>query len=203
MNNLIVLRDNGVSCVIYDKVDKTSCRVEKYEILKYLDLGLSIKGSHFDGRDLRTEPLILYKENDLEDMIVTKVLSTSNIDYCNVRLNYTDDMVILKLYLTVVSNRNPDKCIYVDREYDGERYIVPEYDWDDSGVMEKEYKEDLSKGYNSFPRKVRAMLQERNGSVELMNGHLIYVNYLEWRFNKFGKSEKDAWLQVVENRFAD
>lgn len=202
MSNLLVLRENGVSCVVYDRVDKTSCRAEIYDILNYLDLGISIDGVHYDRKELRLEPFIAYKDTELEDLIVTKVLSESNLDYCHVRLEYTDDMVILKLYMTVASSRDPNKCKYVDREYDGERFIVPEYDWDDSGVIEKEYKEDLHKGYNLFPKRVREVLDERNGSMELMNGHLMYVNYLEWRFNKFGKFEKDAWLSVIESRFA-
>ena len=195
-NRFVLLRDTGKSLLVYDRFDKSR------EYMHYDDvMGAVMSGIGVDGVNNKGCSPLIYKDDTTLSNMVIDVIDSRLFDGFNVNTDFVDDMVIIKLYYDLGLNIQADNKSYVYREYDGTQMMLPEYDWDDSGMIESVYKSDVQKGWDKLPFNIQQMSNYDNGGLQLGNGCIMYYNFIEWRYNRFDEKEVKRWLEVVKNIF--
>lgn len=196
-NRFVLLRDTGKSLLVYDRFDKSMEYMHYDDVMGAVMSGIGVDGVSNKGYN----PLIYCKDDiTLSNMIIGAV-DNRLFDGFNVNTNFVDGMVIVRLYYNLDLNIQGDNKSYVYREYDGTQMMLPEYDWDDSGMIESVYKSDVQKGWDKLPFNIQQMSNYDNGGLQLDNGYIMYYNFIEWRYNKFDEKEVKRWLEVVKNIF--
>lgn len=196
-NRFVLLRDTGRSLLVYDRFDKSMEYMHYDDVMGAVMSGIGVDGVSNKGYN----PLIYCKDDTTLSNMVIGAIDSRLFDGFNVNTNFVDDMVIIKLYYYLGLNIQADNKSYVYREYDGTQMMLPEYDWDDSGMIESVYKSDVQKGWNKLPFNIQQMSNYDNGGLQLCNGCISYYNFIEWRYNKFDEKEVKRWLEVVKNIF--
>ena len=195
-NRFVLLRDTGKSLLVYDRFDKSR------EYMHYDDvMGAVMSGIGVDGVNNKGCSPLIYKDDTTLSNMVIDVIDSRLFDGFNVNTDFVDDMVIIKLYYDLGLNIQADNKSYVYREYDGTQMMLPEYDWDDSGMIESVYKSDVQKGWDKLPFNIQQMSNYDNGGLQLGNGYIMYYNFIEWRYSRFDEKEVKRWLEVVKNIF--
>lgn len=195
-NRFVLLRDTGKSLLVYDRFDRSR------EYMHYDDvMGAVMSGVGVDGVNNQGYSPLIYKDDTTLSNMVIGAIDSRLFDGFNVNTDFVDDMVIIKLYYYLGLNIQADNKSYVYREYDGTQMMLPEYDWDDSGMIESVYKSDVQKGWDKLPFNIQQMSNYDNGGLQLGNGYIMYYNHIEWRYNKLDEREVQRWLEIVKNIF--
>lgn len=196
-NRFVLLRDTGRSLLVYDRFDKSREYMHYDDVMGAIMSGIGVDGVSNKGYN----PLIYCKDDTTLSNMVIGAIDNRLFDGFNVNTDFVDDMVIVRLYYNLDLNIQGDNKSYVYREYDGTQMMLPEYDWDDSGMIESVYKSDVQKGWDKLPFNIQQMSNYDNGGLQLCDGYISYYNFIEWRYNKFDEKEVKRWLEVVKNIF--
>lgn len=199
-NRFVVIRDTGKTLLMYDRADKSREYMHYNEVIGAVISGIGIDGVENHGNDFVYDPLICKDDVELSNMVID-VVNSRLLEHFHVETDFVDDMVIVKLYYDLDLNIRGDDKSYVYREYDGVQMMLPEYDWDDSGMIESVYKSDVQKGWEKLPFNLQQISNYDNGGLQLYDGYIQYYNHIEWRYNNLDEREVQRWLEVVKNIF--
>lgn len=198
--SLTLVKKRGKSYVIYDSYDKKNETVNMDNLGRAVSIGVPIEGIYVNGESVKLRPYIIKDDVDLTNSLDIR---NREFDHFNVETYFEDGFVHIKLWFERELGVDADKKSYVYREYDGTQMMLPEYDWDDSGMIEAIYKKDLNDSWNKLPFNVQQVCNYDNGVLELRNGGVVYCNYVSWKYSKFQEKELRDWLEVVRNIFND
>lgn len=196
-NRFVLLRDTGKSLLVYDRFDKSMEYMHYDDVMGAVMSGIGVDEVSNKGYN----PLIYCKDDTALSNMIISAIDNRLFDGFNVNTNFVDDMVIVRLYYNLDLNIQGDNKSYVYREYDGTQMMLPEYDWDDSGMIESVYKSDMQKGWDKLPFNIQQVSSYDNGGLQLNDGYISYYNFIEWRYNRFDEEEVKRWLEVVKNIF--